>query len=76
METRVTITGTGSIGISNIDISLSSDQIEELFDEEFEGYCTVCKGTPINEGEIVCCGCLNDALAYHKNTCGCMEEDE
>ena len=55
-----------------VEIELDDVVIADLFDKEFEGWCPVCKDESINAGEIVCCGCFKEAMAYHTNTCGCQ----
>lgn len=50
---------------------LEAEQIANLFEEAFDGWCPVCKDQRINEGESLCCDCFKEALEYHVNTCGC-----
>lgn len=50
---------------------LDAEQIADLFEREFEGWCPVCKAVTVNVGESICCDCLKEAMAYHANTCGC-----
>ena len=56
---------------STSEVELDAEQIAGLFDAEFEGFCPVCMYETLNEGEVICCGCFEEALAYHTNTCGC-----
>jgi len=53
------------------DAELSADQIADLFELEFDGWCPACKNVMINEGEVLCCACFQEALTFHINTCGC-----
>ena len=57
--------------IQAVTIKLSTHQVARLFEQEFDGWCPVCKMAEINLGESICCDCFKQALAYHVNTCGC-----
>lgn len=50
---------------------LDAGQIADLFEREFDGWCPACKNVIINEGEILCCECFQEALAYHINIRKC-----
>ena len=50
---------------------LEAEQIAKLFEDEFEGWCPVCKNATVNKEETVCCDCFKQALTYHHDTCGC-----
>ena len=56
-----------------IEIELNVFQVADLFNREFDGWCPVCQNKEINLGEVVCCDCLQQALSYHVNTCGCVK---
>ena len=53
------------------DAELSMCQIADLYEAEFDGWCPACKHVMINEGEVLCCACFQEALTFHINTCGC-----
>lgn len=57
--------------IKEVEVDLDTAEIANLFEKEFEGWCPVCKTETINEGEIICCSCFENAVTYHINTCGC-----
>lgn len=73
---KVLISSKGQKPISNVEISISDDAIEELFDTAFDGWCPLCKNTEVNVGESICCSCLREAMAHHRNTCGCIKQKE
>lgn len=54
-----------------VTVELPAETIARMFEDEFDGWCPVCKNETINLGESICCGCFEQALAYHINTCGC-----
>ena len=74
MKANIYVESTG--GDTNITIELDDDQIERLFYEAFGGYCPACLMNIINDSEVVCCACLERALAYHHGFCDCLEEDQ
>lgn len=59
--------------VSNIELCLSRDDIEELYNEAFAGACAVCHGDEDVEG-LICCHCFNDAIPQHTDCCLAEEE--
>ena len=39
-------------------IKLDAGRIAKLFEDEFDGWCPVCRNEPINVGEIICDNCF------------------
>ena len=63
----------GKVFGDNIAIELIDDTIQRLFYKAFDGWCPVCLSNKVNAGETICCECLERAIAYHTNTCGCIK---
>ena len=55
LEMLDAVGGISSVAAGNFDICL-------------DGCCRVCEDS-VNEGETICCDCLNGAIARHKNRC-------
>lgn len=56
-------------------IELDDDDVAELFDEAYDGWCPVCKTESIADGDLICCNCLGNAVEKHLGD-GCCRKDE
>lgn len=66
-------TRTGNVSHVQLSIVLSDEDVADLFDEAYEGWCPICRNTKVSGGETICCECFREALSYHAYTCGCHE---
>ena len=73
MSTSVVLFAPGQIRGNQIEIAISNDAAERLFDEAFAGWCLACRNYRVDAGELVCCKCLSKAMRCHRKA-GCCSE--
>lgn len=70
---KIVSIGTSDVNATKIDIALSDEDIFKLSNVAYDGLCPVCCDNQINKDEVICCDCLDLAISYHKNICGCIK---
>jgi hypothetical protein len=68
--------GAAGLGGSSVDVWLSDDDLLELYEDYFEGYCAVCHHAHLaTEVLKLCCACFEEEAKNHAECCGDVMAD-